>query len=461
MKLKKILCLTLCFCFVLSAVNSSGIFDASAQSQSDYENKIAEIDDEIASYEAKLNELAADAEKQKEYLETLEAQLEAVESKANELQTQISAINSEISELTAQYNQLKLEIDQKNKNIQKANLLIAQNEKHIAENKNLLSSKLRSAYMNGNESTLKILMGADSLASFLTRLEMMKRTSESDKKTIESFKEKVTALKKARVQLEEDKKAIVVKQQQVVETRTKYVEQKSALEVSQAEYQETISELETKYTGIETYIASLDKNSAVYQSYITQLEQERAAADAELDEFMSNYYANQTTLDVNNDEGDSNSGSSGSSGSSGGSAYYESNDDWAWPVGNASYYITSYFGYRESLFGLGNDHGALDISGSGFYGTPIYAARAGTVIVSEYNEYGYGYYVMIDHGDGFVTLYGHNSQLVVSAGETVSKGQLISYAGSTGYSTGPHLHYEVRYNGEKVDPALYHPGYVS
>ena len=459
MKLKKILCLMLCFCFVISAMNSSGVLDASAQSQSDYENKIAEIDDEIAAYEAKLNELAADAEKQKEYLETLEAQIEAVESKANELQAQISAINNEISELTAQYNQLKLEIDQKNKNIQKANLLIAQTEKHIAENKNLLSSKLRSAYMNGNESTLKILMGADSLASFLTRLEMMKRTSESDKKTIESFKEKVTALRKAKVQLEEDKKIIVVKQQQVVETRTKYVEQKSALEVNQAEYQKTTSELETKYAGIENYIASLDKNSAVYQSYITQLEQQKVDANAALEEFLSNYYATQTTLSVDNDDGESSGGSSGSSGSSG-DAYYESNDDWAWPVGNSSYYISAYFQDPSYLASIGMNHNAIDITGSGFYGTPIYAARAGTVIAADYDGSGYGNYVMIDHGDGFITLYGHNSQLTVSYGETVSKGQLIAYAGSTGYSTGPHLHYEVRYNGTPVNPANYHPGYV-
>ncbi len=453
MNFKKLLCLVLCACFILGALNSSGL-DVSAQSQSDYEEKIDEIDSQIGAYEQKLAELAADAEKQKEYLETLEAQIDAVESKANELQNQISEINNEIYDLKVQYNQLKLEIDQKNKSIQKATILIAQNEQHIENNKDLLSAKLRSAYMNGNESTLKILMGADSLASFLTRLEMMKRTSESDKKTIEAFKENVTYLRKARVQLEEDKRAIVVKQQQVVETANRYNQQKQALQTSQAKYKSTIAEIETKYAGIETYIASLDKNSAVYQSYITDLQQQKADANAALDEFISNYYATQTTLPVDNDsDGDYSSGSSGSS-------YYETSDTWAWPIGGGSYYITSYFLDPTYLAEIGSNHYGLDISGGGFYGTPIYAARAGTVISAGDAGDGYGYKVIIDHGDGFMTVYAHNSQLQVYSGDYVSKGQLIAYAGSSGYSTGPHLHYEIRYNGEKIDPAPYHPGYV-
>ncbi len=444
----------LCACFILGAINGSGI-DASAQSQSDYEEKIDEIDSQISVYEQKLAELAADAAKQAEYLETLEAQIDAVESKANELQNQISEINNEIDDLKVQYNQLKLEINEKNKSIQKATVLIAQNEQHIENNKDLLSAKLRSAYLNGNESTLKILMGADSLASFLTRLEMMKRTSESDKKTIEAFKERVTYLRKARVQLEEDKKAIVVKQNQVVETANKYNEQKKALEASQAQYKATLADIETKYAGIETYIASLDKNSAVYQNYITDLNQQKADANAALDEFISNYYATQTTLPVDN-------GSDGGydGGYSSGSSYYETSDTWAWPVGNGNYYITATFMDPTYLAEIGSYHYGLDISGSGFYGTPIYSARAGTVISAGDAGDGYGYKVIIDHGDGFMTVYAHNSQLQVYSGDYVSKGQLIAYAGSSGYSTGPHLHYEIRYNGEKIDPAPYHPGYV-
>ncbi|MGI5888736.1 MAG: peptidoglycan DD-metalloendopeptidase family protein, partial [Oscillospiraceae bacterium] len=86
-------------------------------------------------------------------------------------------------------------------------------------------------------------------------------------------------------------------------------------------------------------------------------------------------------------------------------------------------------------------------------GSPIYAADSGTVIVSQWTDSGYGYYIIIDHGNGLKTLYGHCSQLLVSVGENVTKGQLIALSGSTGNSTGPHLHFEVRLNDVKIDPA--------
>lgn len=473
MNFKRILCLILCLCFVFGAV-SKGVFNADAvEGESEYRDKIDQINSQITGYEDKLSTLASDTAKQKEYLETLEAQIEAIEEKADELRVQISELNADISELTVQYNQLKNEIAQINKNIQKANVLIANTEKQISDNKYLLSAKLRSAYMNGNQSTLKILMGSDSLASFLTRLEMMKRTSENDKKTIDAFKNKITALNKAKLQLEEDKQAVVEKQQQVVETREKYVVQKAALQENQNEYTATLTTVEAKYADVETLIASLDKESALYQSYITNLKQQEEEANAQLESFLSNYYATSTTTTrptttlpvYNQDDSEDDYGyeepteaPAENSGSSGGN--YETSDTWAWPVGNISYYISAYFLDPSYLASIGSNHYGVDITGGGFYGTPIYAARAGTVIVSDYMASGYGYYVMIDHGDGYVSLYGHNSQLLVSVGETVSKGQLIAYAGSTGFSSGAHLHFEIRYNGSAVDPANFYPGYI-
>ena len=454
MNYKKLLCLLLCFCFAIGAVNISGVIEAVATSQSELQGEIDKIDDEIAENEQKLEELNQTAEQKKAELENLEKQIAAAEEKATEVQLQIYEINQQITKLTAEYNRLKAEIEEKNKSIVKTTAMITETEQHIEENKDVLSAKLRSVYLNGNESTLKILMGADSLASFLTRLEMMKRTSEADKKTIMEFKEKVTSLKEAKVQLEEDKAIIVEDQKKVVETAKVYNEKKSTLQVKQNEYSAMVADLETQYAKVETYVASLDKESAEYKEYINDLEQQKADANEALDEFFKDYYANQDTLDSEN------SGGSSSGGSSGGSAYYETDDDWAWPIGSGSYYITAYYMDSSYLAEIGSVHYGLDISGGGFYGTSIYAARAGTVISSGDSGDGYGYKVVIDHGDGFSTVYAHNSANVVSYGDYVSKGQLIAYAGSTGYSTGPHLHYEVRYNGEKIDPAPYHPGYV-
>lgn len=120
----------------------------------------------------------------------------------------------------------------------------------------------------------------------------------------------------------------------------------------------------------------------------------------------------------------------------------ETGTKYLWPT--AARRITQYFGWR---------HTGLDIAGP--IGTPIYAAEDGVVIKSGWNSGGYGYYIIIDHGGGMATLYGHNSKLLVKAGEHVTRGQNISLMGSTGRSTGPHLHFEVRINGRVTNPLIY------
>ena len=124
-----------------------------------------------------------------------------------------------------------------------------------------------------------------------------------------------------------------------------------------------------------------------------------------------------------------------------------------WPCDIKHHVITSYFVRRVNpIYGYTENHNGIDIPLP--YGSPVLAANAGVVIVSEYH-YSYGYYVVIDHGGGISTLYGHNSKLLVSVGDEVKKGQQIAKAGSTGYSTGSHIHFCVRENGVHVDPLGY------
>ena len=132
-------------------------------------------------------------------------------------------------------------------------------------------------------------------------------------------------------------------------------------------------------------------------------------------------------------------------------------DGFCSPVGaNWESIVTSEFGYRRDPFtGETRGHSGMDLAVP--TGTPIRAALSGTVTVSQYNAGGYGYYVMIDHGNGLSTLYGHNSRLLVQVGQTVEAGDIIALSGSTGRSTGPHLHFEVRVDGEQTDPRAYLP----
>ena len=130
-------------------------------------------------------------------------------------------------------------------------------------------------------------------------------------------------------------------------------------------------------------------------------------------------------------------------------ATYYSNGSFAWPVPYTST-ITSYYGYR-----WGTTHTGIDISDSGIYGQDIVASDSGTVTWAGYDDSGYGYYVIIDHGNGYQTLYGHCSSLAVSQGETVYQGQTIAYVGSSGDSTGAHLHFEIRSGSNRLDPMTF------
>ena len=148
----------------------------------------------------------------------------------------------------------------------------------------------------------------------------------------------------------------------------------------------------------------------------------------------------------------------GSAGGAGGSDVpFIGADGFCSPVGaNWRNIVSSEFGYRKDPFtGQTKGHSGMDLAVP--TGTPIRAALPGTVTVSTYNQGGYGYYVMIDHGGGLVTLYGHCSQLIARVGRTVQAGDVIALSGSTGRSTGPHLHFEVRVNGERTNPRSYLP----
>lgn len=128
---------------------------------------------------------------------------------------------------------------------------------------------------------------------------------------------------------------------------------------------------------------------------------------------------------------------------------------WYWPLGSCSCYISSGYGYRDASIGGNAFHGGIDITGADISGAKIYAARSGTVDTAISSEKGYGKHVIIDHGSGFKTVYGHCSKLIVKEGQKVQQGQYIANVGSTGNSTGPHLHFEVRYKNAKKNPLNY------
>lgn len=442
-KLISLLCLVLVFTLAFTG-------SVSAATQAELQAQIEQNNAEIKANQEKLNELKDQKADQQEYLEALQEQIKVVENKATNLQTQVSAIDGEIDKLDGELTQLGNETKAITEDIEQAEQDITETQNNISLKSDTLAKKLRSAYINGNESTLKILMGSDSLASFLTRLEMMKRTSEKDKQIILGFKEEVTELKENKKQLEEDRKELAEKEAEISEKKDKKEESKQSLLAKQNEYDSTMDSLEGQYKEIENVMEKIDKSSAAYQSYIKELEAENAKADAEIDRILEAYYATQnqqtTRLPASNASPSATAGPS-----------YQGSGDWLWPIGNTWCYISSEYGYRDANISGWSFHGGVDLAGGNgrLHGAPVYATRAGSVIAAVTSDSGYGIYVLIDHGDGYSSLYAHMSARYVNVGDYVTKGQMIGRVGNTGNSKGAHLHFEIRYYGEKKNPLNY------
>lgn len=420
--MKKATALFLSFALLfLSVTFSSDVGFVRAATEQELEQKIEKLNGEIAQNKEKISELESKKEKNEAYLETLETQIDAVQEKANAIEAQIDDIDDEIAAFDKQLKKLDTEITE-------TKAEITENKKEIENAKGEISTLMRSSYINGKQTVLEIFMGSHDLASLLTHLEMMKRTSENEKRIIDSFNAKIQKLKASKAKLTE-------KQAEVEETKQKSVDKKTELKTKQDEYTATASQLSSDKAKVQSLLDEIDESSALYQSYIKKLTAEKEAADAEIDEIIRQRAAtNPSTAPAQEN--------------------IQSNATWAYPIASSSY-ISSGFGNRSASISGWGFHGGIDITGSGFMGTPIYATRAGTVIAANYGTTGYGNYVVIDHGDGFTSLYGHCSTLTVSAGQSVSKGQHIANAGSSGNSTGAHLHFEIRYNGEKQNPLNY------
>ncbi len=443
---KRITALLLCVVLLLTATGSMNAFAATKQ---ELEQKIVKIDEQIKANREKINELKSKKEKQQEYLDALQTQINAQQEKINAVQQQIDAVSAEIKALNKKINKIQKQIDKVREQIRKVRAKIEKTRAQIEAQKGELSTKLRTSYIYGKESDLKILMGSSSLASFLTRLEMMKRTSENDKKTIDAFRAIVIQLKEQKAELAEKKSLFDEKKAEVKAVRDEKQERKNELNSKKATLKKALNGLQKSYNQVNALIGQLNATSSVYQNYISKLQSERRQADAEIDAIIKK--AEEERLAKLRAQ--QNNGSSGSSASSGGSAP-ASGGSFGYPVGGSTY-ISSGYGNRSASISGWSFHGGIDIAGGSIYGRPIYASRGGTVITATYGTTGYGNYVIIDHGDGYTTVYGHCSSLAVSTGQTVSKGQHIANVGSSGNSTGPHCHFEIRYNGVKQNPMNY------
>lgn len=351
--------------------------------------------------------LADDLEDQ---LADLQRQAEEQQAKTNEASAKVENVSERLRQIqeelrvaTAEYKEVKGQLDSVEDKISDNTELLEKTEADLKVKNKKLQQRVRDIYINGQISYVDVLFGAKDFADLMTRMDVLKRIIKHDYDLIMKVKEEKATVENTRAQLEKDK-----------------------------------AEAEVLVTDAQAKKAKVEDKESEQQVLLDQAIYDRDTSERMYEEIMA---ASQEVANMIRRSQMSSAGYSGAPAGAGGMI---------WPISGP---ITSEFGWRtHPIFGTARFHSGLDIGGD--YGMPIYAAASGTVIYAGWIS-GYGNAVIIDHGGGVTTLYGHNDSLNVSEGENVAQGQVIAMCGSTGNSTGPHCHFEVRENGEPVSPYGY------
>ena len=387
-------------------------------------------------------ETKEDVEQQKEEAqqaqEEANANAEKYQKKVDKLTAAVNALDKQATDISTQIVEKKQQAEDLQNEIDETQTKLA--EAQVSEDNQYEAMKKRIQYLyeEGDVAYIDALMSSASFEDSLNKSEYVDQLSTYDQKQLNK--------------LVKTKNDIAEYQQTLKDDLADVEKVKADLETKQADLDDVISQ---KNAEINKYSDDVEMQKALAAEYAKQeselddkLAELARQEQQRLEEERKQREAEQQQQDNNGGSDNSGSDSDNSGSNNGGST--TGSGQFIWPVSGP---ITDYFGPRESpTAGASSNHMGIDIGCS--YGVPIAAADAGVVTVAEWGESG-GNYVMIDHGNGFVTMYLHNSSLAVSVGDVVSQGQTIAYAGSTGYSTGTHCHFSVFLNGSYVNPLDY------
>jgi murein DD-endopeptidase MepM/ murein hydrolase activator NlpD len=349
----------------------------------------------------------------KENAAKLAEQKKTLSSKISELAQDKAKVLDQKAALDEQSAVLQAEIDNITAIIAQYDLLITEKEKELAEAERkeqeqyaLFCKRVRSMEEGGSYSYLEVLFGAADFSDLLDRVTFIQEIMEYDQNVMDQ-------LAKARQDIA-DKKAELEAAQQEQET-------------ARGQLQERQSELDAQIQQAIDLVNQLGAQRDQYQAALEQLEKEENSISAEIDQKIAALEKQNSTAGTP----------------------IKSESGYLWPLSGYSRISSGYGGRYHPLTGRWKVHNGIDIPAPG--GTPIYATKSGTVVVSAYGS-SYGNYVSISHGGGNSSLYAHMSRRAVSVGQTVKQGQVIGYVGTTGSSTGNHLHFEIKVNGARINP---------
>lgn len=391
-----------------------------ADKQADLEKELADLKEQQDKYEDLLESAKDDLYEERQYQKTITAQIETTEEYIRTLVELMNEYDAEIAGIEAEIALIELDILETQQ-------LINEQKIEIDENIELYEQRLRALYLSGNDSVASIILGATDFFDMLMKIELVTRVARYNDTLIQGLIDLKDSYENNQLMLEgkiaERELAIAEVDNKKADTALLKADWESQLADLNALYEqsdERIEELKDERDSIEENLEEIEKEAEKLEEEIQKIIAEKARA---------NYM------------GDLPEGS------------------FLWPV-PGYYYVSSEYGYR-----WGKLHKGLDVAGSGIKGEPITAANSGEVIFVINNckhNYGkkkscgcgggYGRYCIIDHGGGYTTLYAHATDIIVKEGDHVTTGDVLGYVGSTGYSTGWHLHFEIRIDGKAKDP---------
>lgn len=367
-----------------------------------------DLDDQVQDLQGQIDSSRLEQENWQQVIEDVSAKLKQIQADLDAANARLQGIRNKQAEINAQIVATQNEI--------------VKMEAYLKTRQNVLNHRVRAIYMHGQLNYLEVILGANSFSDFANRVELLKRIIRSDYNLILEIQKQKAAIEAKKAQLEEDKRQ---------------------LDALAAEAEKTQKEIAAKKAEQQKVLDAAKSNKAA----AAQMEQDLNAQLASVRNLIQQRLAAaEAARQAAQQAAESDNGGGGGSDDN----YVQGTGAMSWPCSGP---ITSPFGYRtHPIFGTTIFHAGIDIGVD--YGTPIHAADSGVVVYSGWIS-GYGNAVIIDHGGGVSTLYGHNQSLAVSEGQSVSKGSVIAYAGSTGNSTGPHCHFEVDVNGSPVNPMGY------
>ena len=331
-----------------------------------------------------------------------------LQDKLDNLEGQRSALQKEIDEISAKIKKTELEIAKTQKQIDAK-------QEEFREVYELYCQRLRAMYMSGNVTTLEIILESGwDMSSLLTRSQMIKSVAEKDNETLDDLNTKMQEITKQR-------QLLATKREELSADKATLDSQKAELQSAIDEISTAKSELDAEAAECNAAIRALNSQTAEMQELIETDRERLNAIEREI----------QQAANAKPPSGSYTPGTGS--------------------LGYPTSYRSISAGYPN--YSSGAYHGGIDFPCP--TGTPVHAADSGYVSLAKNLTYSYGRYIIINHGNGISTLYAHNSQLCVTEGQAVEKGDLIAYSGSSGNSSGPHCHFEVRVNGTRVNPWNY------